>query len=217
MITGILLLFGCAKKQVVKKEPLKIVFFGDSVTYGYGVDETKESFFARIDDVMKKGVYNNVRTFNAGVNGDNTSEALNRVKDVIALDPDIVIIAFGLNDCQISKITPNLFRQNLLKIIASLSPETRIVLATSNSFMETGQSLWKDLNRTLDVYMDVIRTLAREKGYPLIDVNTVWKNQLRQDSRNIESMYRDPTHPSAKGHTLIYETYMNVLRKIIVE
>ncbi|MCE5251004.1 SGNH/GDSL hydrolase family protein [bacterium] len=217
IVAGVLLLFGgCGRKSVKKVEPLRIVFFGDSVTYGYGVNDKTESFFARINSVMKKGVYVNVEPFNAGVNGDDTFEAITRIDSVKALDPDIVIIAFGLNDCQVSRITPGQFRDNLIRICDSFPPETRIVLATSNSFMETGQPLWKELNSTLDIYMDEIRSIARERGYILIDVHAAWKEYLRHDSRNTETMYVDPTHPSAKGHRLIYETYMNGLRKLFV-
>ena len=98
----------------------------------------------------------------------------------------------------------------------ALPKKTRVILATSNSFMDTGQEQWKELNASLDDYMDEVRKLSREKGYQLIDVHSVWKKQLRTDSRHIETLYVDPTHPSELGHKLIFETYMDVLRKMIV-
>ncbi|MBN1294783.1 MAG: SGNH/GDSL hydrolase family protein [Candidatus Latescibacteria bacterium] len=208
---------GCGKKAEVRKISKRIVFFGDSITFGYGVDTQKESFYSRIDNIMKAGVYDNAVAINAGVNGDNTYSALERINDVVACKPDILIVAFGLNDCQTDSVDPEQFRKNLIKMISFFPRDIRIVLATSNSFMDTGQDTWRNLNGSLDLYMAEIRNLARERSYPLIDVHDIWKNQLRQDSRNLESMYVDPTHPSAKGHELIYETYMSVLRKLIVE
>ena len=216
-IVGIVTFAGCGKKPVMKKPSMKIVFFGDSITYGHGVNNDRESFYARIDYVMKAGVYGDVTTVNAGVSGDDTSEALERVREVVTYEPDILVIAFGLNDCQTQSVDLAIFRKNLIKIISFFPRNTRIVLATSNTFMDTGQPLWKDLNSSLELYMNEIRTLAGERKYPLIDVHSVWKDHIRQDSRHRESMYVDPTHPSAKGHELIFETYMNVLRKIIME
>ena len=208
---------GCGKKVEVKEMHTTIVFLGDSITFGYGLDDPSKSFYGRIDAIMKAGIYDNVRTINAGVNGDDTGEALARIANVRAHDPDIVVIAFGLNDCQNVRITLLKFRQNLIRIIMALPKKTRVILATSNSFMDTGQEQWKELNASLDDYMDEVRKLSREKGYSLIDVHSVWKKQLRTDSRHIETLYVDPTHPSELGHKLLFETYMDVLRKMIVQ
>jgi len=207
---------GCGKKVEVKQKPLIIVFFGDSVTYGYGLSNPSESFFGRIQNIINAGVYENVRIINAGVSGDDTDEAFTRISSVKAFDPDIVIFAFGLNDCQNQHLDPSRFRQNILRMINTFPPKTRIVLATSNTFMETGQDIWKKLNLSLVVYMDELRSIARNRGYLLVDVHKVWKEQLHLDSRLLESLYVDPTHPSAKGHQLIYETYMDVLRKLMI-
>ena len=210
---------GCGKKPAKKvRVPRTIVFFGDSITYGYGVDREKESFYARISKIMESGLYGDIKTINAGASGDDTSEALKRVKtDVSVYNPDIVVIAFGLNDCQNNSMTPQKFRENILSMVAAMPAKTRIVLATSNTFLEGGRSLWKNLNDSFEKYMKELRNLARDNGYPIIYVNTAWGNHIRQDERHKESLYTDPTHPSAKGHRLIYETYMDVLRKIIME
>ena len=216
MLAIVFIAVGCGKKPVVEPTQRTIVFFGDSVTAGYGVKDGS-SFYDRIANVMNKGVYGNVITYNAGVSGDDTNEALMRIPNVKAMNPDIVVIAFGLNDCQSSGITPRQYIANIKLILSQMPRETRPVLATSNTFMDTGQELWTDLNRKLEVYMEEVRTLAREGNYPLIDVNDVWKDQIRNDSRNMENLYVDPTHPSSVGHKLIYETYMAVLRKIIMQ
>ena len=216
IIVTAVFLSGCGKKVDVKEMQTTIVFLGDSITFGYGLDDSSKSFYGRIDAIMKAGIYDNVRTINAGVNGDDTDEALARIANVRAHDPDIAVIAFGLNDCQSDRITLLKFRQNLIRLIMAFPKKTRVILATSNSFMDTGQDQWKELNASLDDYMDEVRKLSREKGYQLIDVHSVWKKQLRTDSRHIETLYVDPTHPSELGHKLIFETYMDVLRKMIV-
>jgi lysophospholipase L1-like esterase len=215
-LAGVLFI-GCGKKGAMKPEKLlTIVFFGDSVIYGYGLADQSESFVGRIESIVEAGVYDDINIVNAGVVGDDTNEAFGRLTEVKEYRPDIIVFAFGLNDCQNARIDTLRFRQNLLRMIAALRPETKIVLATSNSFMETGQDIWKRLNDSLDEYMDVVRAISRERDYPLIDVHYEWNDLLRRDTFALESMYIDPTHPSAKGHKLIFETYMNVLRKMFV-
>ncbi|MFC1692383.1 SGNH/GDSL hydrolase family protein [Candidatus Latescibacterota bacterium] len=214
-----IILFGCARKpEVVRRAPVSIVFFGDSVTYGYGVDTKSESFYARIHNIMKSGIYGDVITYNAGVSGDDTSEALNRMStDVIAHDPDIVIIAFGLNDCLNKTITLDIFGANIHSMIAAVPAKTKIILATSNTFLDAGQSDIRYNNDSIEVFMKEIKKIAQEKELVLIDVHKAWKRQIQQDSRHMESMYVDPGHPSAKGHELIYNTYMNVLRRQLIK
>ncbi len=216
----LLVVAGCMTKKEVKTvtQPKTIVFFGDSVTRGYGVDSTKESFFARIEKIMGSGLYGPVRVINAGVNGDDSGEALTRVsRDVTAVNPDIAVIAFGLNDCQNRSMNTDYFKENILNIIAAMPSKTTVLLATSNSFLDTGNSQWEDLNASLEPYMDVVREIAKERKLGLIDVNYTWQTQIKQDSRHMESYYVDPTHPSAKGHGIIYETYMNVLRRTLMD
>ena len=192
--------------------------FGDSVVYGHGVDAETESFYSRIANIMKSGIYGDVKTVNAGMSGDDTSEALRRVTtDVTAHNPDIVIIAFGLNDCMNRTMTTENFRHNIENMIAAMPSKTQVILATSNSFLETGRSAWEDLNDSLDPFMMEIRAIARDRALTLIDVHDAWKDQLKQDQRHIESYYIDPTHPSAKGHGVIYEVYMNALRRILMK
>jgi lysophospholipase L1-like esterase len=205
-------IFTCGGKPREQLFSKTVVFLGDSVTYGYGVDTRKESFFARIESTLKKGKYGNIRVINAGVNGDETSDALLRIDtDVLAKEPDIVVISFGLNDCQNSVMTRRQFRKNLEAIVDKIEPKAEVILSTSNTFLETDSSLWKELNNLLDQYMEEIRTIAREKTIQVIDVHTAWKDYLYNNPHTTESLYIDFIHPSAQGHKLIFEIYMGVL------
>ena len=71
---------GCGGKPQQPARPARtIVFFGDSLMYGYGVNRETESYVSRIDRVMLAGVYENVRTVNAGRSGDTSQDALERI------------------------------------------------------------------------------------------------------------------------------------------
>ena len=72
-----------------------IVVFGDSIVEGYGQPEGWPEKLGR--DLA--GKYKDVHVINAGASGDTAADGLARIKnDVLDQNPDMVLIAFGLND-----------------------------------------------------------------------------------------------------------------------
>ncbi|MBI5145214.1 MAG: hypothetical protein HZA27_03400, partial [Candidatus Omnitrophica bacterium] len=69
-----------------------IVCFGDSITFGYGV-QPGEDYPAALAKII------NFPVVNAGIDGDTSIEAVRRIKsDVLDKEPLLVIIEFGGND-----------------------------------------------------------------------------------------------------------------------
>jgi lysophospholipase L1-like esterase len=210
------LIAGCGRKPEEVVRPFTIVLFGDSITTGYGVDDG-ESYAGLVTKIMGADIYGNISTVNAGMNGDDSAEALKRIeRDVLAHKPDIVVIQFGLNDSQNNLVDIGAFRSNISFMVSRLPVGCTPVLMTSNTFLDVGDADWKKRNDSLDAYMNVLREISREKSLPLVDVHDAWEDMLRRDSRHIEALYIDSVHPSPSGHRLIYETIMNVLRRLLV-
>ena len=84
---------------------LRIVFLGDSVTFGEGVHDA-DTFVERVGRRLSAGPTRRLEVFNFGVGGHNTSDAL-WVWQRFArrLDPDLVVYTFVLNDAE-----PRLFQ-----------------------------------------------------------------------------------------------------------
>ena len=85
-----LLLSACAKTEVknVGSKGKNIICFGDSLTFGYGANlqEDFQSLLAKMTDRP---------VINAGIDGDTTFTALNRLQsDVLSKDPYLVILEF---------------------------------------------------------------------------------------------------------------------------
>jgi lysophospholipase L1-like esterase len=71
----------------------KVVFLGDSNTFGYGVP-TQESFVEVVGKLLP-----DVHTINLGVNGYTSYQGrVTLMKRVAVLKPDVVVVAFGTND-----------------------------------------------------------------------------------------------------------------------
>jgi len=73
-----------------------IVAFGDSISAGFGLDPGK-SFPDDLQRMLDAKGYR-YRVVNLGVSGDTTTDGLERMPSVLALNPKIVILEFGGND-----------------------------------------------------------------------------------------------------------------------
>lgn len=86
--------WGCVKREIqnINSTGKNIICFGDSITFGYGVNKG-EDYPAILAKILQ------VKIINAGVDGDTTREALLRInQDVLAQQPSLVIIEFSGND-----------------------------------------------------------------------------------------------------------------------
>ncbi|TNE96284.1 MAG: arylesterase, partial [Deltaproteobacteria bacterium] len=76
--------------------PRTILFIGDSLTAGYGVDKEK-SYVSLIErDLLKKGY--NIKTLNGSVSGSTTSSGIKRLRWFLKAKPEILVLALGAND-----------------------------------------------------------------------------------------------------------------------
>jgi len=95
-----------------------IVAVGDSLTAGYGVDET-EAYPALLEKrLLLDGYF--FKVINAGVSGETSSGTLSRIQWVIrSLKPDIVILETGAND-GLRGVDPQVLEKNLDEIISTI-------------------------------------------------------------------------------------------------
>ena len=77
-------------------EEKTIIFYGDSLTAGYGLDP--ESAFPAIIKEKLDNDLKNYRVVNAGVSGETSSGGLTRINWVLNQPVDIFILELGAND-----------------------------------------------------------------------------------------------------------------------
>lgn len=81
----------------------RILALGDSVTFGWGVDQGK-TFAARLESLLPSRLHRPVRVINSGVGGYNTVQEVTYFKrDGIALKPDLVLLTYVQNDIEVTK------------------------------------------------------------------------------------------------------------------
>jgi lysophospholipase L1-like esterase len=91
---------GLRDRPILPKAPdeYRILALGDSVTFGWGVDQDK-TFAARLESMLPSRLHRPVRVINSGVGGYNTVQEVTYFKqEGIALQPDLVLLTYVQND-----------------------------------------------------------------------------------------------------------------------
>ncbi|MBK9713732.1 MAG: SGNH/GDSL hydrolase family protein [Kouleothrix sp.] len=171
-----------------------LVCFGDSLTEG--------AIGASYVDIVRERLAGQARVVNAGVNGDTTLNLLGRVeRDVIALQPDAVVILAGLNDLTTAygwrsnrvyyrtvkrvrvELTPRRFARAYRRLIATLRERSHARLALC-TLTTVGERLDDPFQAYIDAYCAIIRALAEQERLPLIDLRAAFCAALAADPRD---------------------------------
>lgn len=194
----------------------KIVGFGDSLTYGYGV-ASKYVHIKRLQDALPQK-YPSIEweLINSGANGDTTMDALSRLnRDVISHNPDIVIILFGSNDSSFDEFQykmPELFRKNLEKIVSEIKNHktgselnngfSLPVLMTPPPVADIGFFAYTTNDRIIK-YSNIIRETAKKFECPLFDFYNFVMEKTNGDFEDY--LQFDGLHLRNSGYDLIFE------------
>jgi acyl-CoA thioesterase-1 len=156
-----------------------IVAFGDSLTAGYGVNDT-DNYPAQLSRLIDQPV------INMGISGETTSEALARVNTVVAKDPKIVLITLGGNDLK-KKIPAQEAFANLKKIVEILHEKGALVVI-----------LGIDIPYFISDYADDYIQFAKNNGCLLVP-------NILDGIIGHRDLMVDSIHPNAKGYKIITE------------
>jgi acyl-CoA thioesterase-1 len=104
-----------------------VACFGDSLTAGYGADEGQAYPDFLQQDLDRAGY--RYRVVNEGISGNTTKDGVDRLSEVVALHPAVVVLEFGGND-GLRGLKVETTRANLARMIETLKGSgARVVLA----------------------------------------------------------------------------------------
>ncbi len=176
-----------------------ILFFGDSLTAGYGLDDTEDAFPALIQQKLDSLNFK-YTAINAGVSGETTAGGKNRISWVLKQNVDIFVLELGAND-GLRGIPLSETRQNLQAIIDTVyakNPNTKIVLAG----MQLPPNLGQDYTAE---FKDIFPELAKKndaKLIPFLLTNVAGIQNLNQ---------QDGIHPTVKGQKIVANNVWDIL------
>jgi acyl-CoA thioesterase-1 len=199
-----------------------MVAFGDSVTQGWqadGVLDQEGAYHAQVlHELRRRHPMCNFDGLNAGAGGETLETALVRLgRDVISHQPDLVLVAFGLNDSAAGEAGVAAFRKRLDGLLSALQSEAEAeaVLLTPNMMCHADNprvsERWRhalpalrerQVKGVLARYAAAIREAGAACGAPVADVYAEWE-RLRGRGADTDALLDNGlNHPGAEGHAL---------------
>ncbi|OAS21856.1 SGNH/GDSL hydrolase family protein [Paenibacillus oryzisoli] len=197
-------------------EECSIVVFGDSISAGGEASEEKFMYFNRVHQLLNDEYpHSRIRLLNKSVGGESSRDGINRIqRDVIALNPDLVIIGFGMNDQnkygEGVGVSPADFESNLRQMIEAVQK-----LDSSDLVLVTPcwpNPKWWYASGWTGRYAEIIRRLGREYGVGVADVTAVWEQELAAGKSPGSLLLNNINHPNDYGHWLYFQAFVPLLK-----
>ncbi|CAM3370621.1 arylesterase [Aequorivita lipolytica] len=180
-----------------------ILFFGDSITAGYGLDDTNDAFPGIIQSKIDSlGL--NYEVVNSGLSGETSAGGKSRIDWILNQDIDIFVLELGANDglrgVAIAETKANL--QAIVDAVKAKSPSTKIVLAG----MELPPNMGQDYTTQ---FRAIFADLASENKLAFIPFILKDVGGIKELNQN------DGIHPTAEGHKIVANTVWEVLATVL--
>ena len=207
-----------------------IAFLGDSVTQGCfeiyrdgewirTVFDTESGYTEKTKEILRM-LYpeTSVSIINAGINGGSAKNGLERLqRDVLSHDPDLVVVCFGLNDCNDDSVQAADYKASLKSIFAQCHAAGAEVIFMTPNMMNTyvGHTVTDDFAKTLgalfaerqnngyfDGFIDAAREACAEENVPLCDCYKRWQDMYAQGVDTTALLSNGLNHPTREMHAL---------------
>lgn len=184
------------------KQPLSLVVLGDSISTGANASKLfnaapfQPAYPELVQQHLEQRFGSKVTLTNHSVGGTATPWALGMVDKVLASEPQLLIVAFGMNDS--SGVPATEYQQNidkLLKAVRERAPECEFILVAPM----LGNRDWVALKPELfPAYRDKLKELTGP-GIALADLTSIWTKflELKQDW---DQTGNGVNHPNDFGH-----------------
>ena len=197
-----LILLLCLSTTAQDKTITQIVCLGDSLTAGYGVNETQA--WPHLLQLKITEAKINARIINAGTSGNTSAGGLRKLPWLFKKRVDVLILALGAND-GLRGIDTKSTHENLTKIILEAQkkqPQIKIVLAGMKVPPNMGQKFSSDFEA-------IFTQLSKEHDCVLIPF------LLNKVAGEKKLNLSDGIHPNPEGHEIICETVWKQLKELL--
>ena len=184
------------------RPPMTVLFYGNSLTTGYGIDPDKT--YPQLIQEKIGGLGWPFRVVNGGVGGETSAGGLSRIDWVLRNRVDVFVLELGGND-GLRGVDPRATRRNLRAIIRRVRaryPGAKIILAGMQAPPNMGP----------------VFTTAFKAIYPELaeSENTLLIPFLLEGVGGIAELnLPDGIHPTAEGHAILAENVWKVLKPVL--
>jgi acyl-CoA thioesterase-1 len=182
--------------------PGTILFLGDSITAGYGLD-LNQAYPGLIQKKIEAKGWN-FKVVNAGQSGDTSAGGLTRLDWLLKNRVDVLVLELGAND-GLRGLSTEQMRKNLQAIIDRTKeryPEAKIVIAG----MKVPPNMGGDYGRRFEAAFADLAKKNKAVFVPFILEGVGGMQELNLS---------DGIHPTAKGHEIVANNVWKVLEPVL--
>ncbi len=185
------------------KEIKTILFFGNSLTAGYGLDDVADAF----PSVIQKKVDSlklPYKVINAGLSGETTAAGKNRIEWLLKQRVDVFVLELGANDglrgIPVDETAKNL--QVIVDKVKKRYPNAKQVLL--------GMEVPPNMGSEYAVeFREVFQKIAKRNNMALVPF------MLNGVAGNPELNLKDGIHPTPEGYKIVAENIWAVLKDLL--
>ena len=201
-------------QKLNSKEAVSIVLLGDSISTGCNASgwancsPHQPPYQDLLLEHLKHTYSPGITLTNLAVGGTSTPWGLTRIPDVVAAKPDLVILAFGMNDSSgRSAAEYKTTTLAMIKAVRETQPQAEFILVATM----LGNRDWITLNHELfPQYRTALQELT-EPGIALADMTSIWTEMLNR-KQDWDLTGNGVNHPNDFGHRV----YGQVLTTLLV-
>ncbi|MFD1293960.1 arylesterase [Lutibacter holmesii] len=192
-----------ANIEATKSQTKTILFFGDSLTAGYGLEDVNDAFPALIQNKIDS-LSLDYTVINSGLSGETTAGGKNRINWVLNQKIDVFVLELGANDglrgVPLAETRANL--QAIIDVVLEKNAATKIILAGMQLPPNMGQDYTEE-------FKSIFPELAKKNNLALIPF-------LLEDVGGIAELNQaDGIHPTVEGQKNVANNVWAVLESII--
>ena len=197
--------YGSAGNPDSSKAKVTVLFFGTSLTAGYGLADTRQAF---PNLVAQRAAASGtpIVAINAGLSGETSAGAVRRIEWVLKRPVDIVVLETGGNDA-LRALDPDTLKANLEAIVAMIradKPKARIMIVE----MQAPPNLGAAYTRR---FAQAYRQVAVRNGLTLVPF------LLDKVAGHPELNQADGIHPNEKGEPIVADNIWKALQPVVRE
>lgn len=199
-------------------KPLKVIFFGDSITQA-GVNPT--GYITKMQQMLEaKGLSKKYELVGKGIGGNKVYDLYLRMDDdVLALRPDVVFVYIGVNDVWHKRTSgtgtdADKFEKFYTALIKKLQAQNIKVILCTPACIGERTDFTNDLDGDLNYYAQLIRGLANKHNCQLCDLRKGFLDynlQHNKDNKASGILTTDRVHLNETGNQFVADMMMKLL------
>ena len=195
---------GFATLLAAEPAPKTLLFYGDSLTAGYGLDDANTQAFPGLIQQKISAAALPYRVINAGLSGETTAGGLRRIDWVLRVPVDIFVLELGGND-GLRGLAPAIAAKNLQAIIDRVrgkNPAVKIIITG----MQMPVSMGEDYREKFAAIFPALAEANQATLLPFL---------LEGVGGEPELNLPDGVHPNVAGHRIVAENLWKTLSPLL--